>query len=168
MPVAPAAHYLIGGDRHRPRRAHHRCPGLLAVGECSCTGLHGANRLASNSLSECFVFGRAARAAVAARGQARAAACRRRRTGASSRPSEATRDAVWAHAGPRRDAAGLERLLIGRPISARADDRARARSSAGVARRARAHPITRCPTRAWTGVHLVVGADGGVRTERWI
>src|SRR5256714_635584 len=62
-PGAPAAHYGMGGivtDLH----ARSTVPGLLAVGETACTGLHGANRLASNSLSECFVFGeRAARAA---------------------------------------------------------------------------------------------------------
>ena len=65
VPVAPAAHYMMGGiatDVH----ARATLPGLYAVGECSCTGLHGANRLASNSLTECFVFGaRAARAALA-------------------------------------------------------------------------------------------------------
>ena len=49
-PVAPAAHYMMGGDRGRPGRARHAA-GLYAVGECACTGLHGANRLASNSLS---------------------------------------------------------------------------------------------------------------------
>ena len=65
IPVAPAAHYMMGGiatDIH----ARASLAGLHAVGECSCTGLHGANRLASNSLTECFVFGaRAARSAVA-------------------------------------------------------------------------------------------------------
>ena len=64
VPVAPAAHYMMGGiatDLH----GRSTLPGLYAIGECSCTGLHGANRLASNSLTECFVFGaRAARAAA--------------------------------------------------------------------------------------------------------
>ncbi len=65
MPVAPAAHYTMGGIAV-DLDGRSSLPGLYAVGECSCTGLHGANRLASNSLSECFVFGsRAARAALA-------------------------------------------------------------------------------------------------------
>ena len=59
VPVAPAAHYMMGGiATDLDGRAS--LPGLYAVGECSCTGLHGANRLASNSLTECFVFGRRA------------------------------------------------------------------------------------------------------------
>ncbi len=64
VPVSPAAHYLIGGIAS-DLDGRTSLDGLLAVGECACTGLHGANRLASNSLSECFVFGsRAARAAL--------------------------------------------------------------------------------------------------------
>src|SRR4051794_27745926 len=63
VPVAPAAHYGMGGIV-TDLDARSSVAGLLAVGETACTGLHGANRLASNSLSECFVFGR--RAALAA------------------------------------------------------------------------------------------------------
>ncbi len=63
VPVAPAAHYLMGGIRTDLAGAT-SLPGLYAVGECACTGVHGANRLASNSLLECLVFGR--RAAEAA------------------------------------------------------------------------------------------------------
>ena len=64
VPVAPAAHYMMGGIAV-DLDGRSSLPGLYAVGECSCTGLHGANRLASNSLSECFVFGsRTATAAV--------------------------------------------------------------------------------------------------------
>src|SRR4030095_10567550 len=59
VPVAPASHYVMGGSFTALEGRSH-VPGLYAVGECAGTGLHGANRLASNSLSECFVFGRRA------------------------------------------------------------------------------------------------------------
>ncbi len=57
IPVAPAAHYMMGGLRVTPD-GRTNVPGLLAAGETACTGAHGANRLASNSLLETLVFAR--------------------------------------------------------------------------------------------------------------
>ena len=132
IPVAPAAHYMMGGiatDLH----GRATLTGLYAVGECSCTGLHGANRLASNSLSECFVFGaRAAQAAVADSAPAdpaqagsapatsapadfRASAVDGAGDGDTGTPSAsisaASRIALWRYAGLERSGSGLEKLV---------------------------------------------------------
>lgn len=56
IPVAPAAHYWMGGIT-ADQTSRTSIPGLYAVGETASTGVHGANRLASNSLLECLVFG---------------------------------------------------------------------------------------------------------------
>ena len=111
VPVAPASHYAMGGivsDLH----GRSSVPGLHAIGECADTGLHGANRLASNSLSECFVFGR--RAALAGLEEQAPAASEPPPLPAepiAPAPSRETREAMWRDAGLVRDADGLGRLL---------------------------------------------------------
>jgi L-aspartate oxidase len=108
IPVGPAAHYMMGGiDTDEWGRTS--VPGLFAAGETACTGVHGANRLASNSLLEGLVFG--ARAAEAML-QAPAAAALKgdrvavdgydaRSTSAAGEPLDVSglRDLMWRSAG---------------------------------------------------------------------
>lgn len=70
MPVRPTAHYSMGGipvNTEGQVRADRQTlvPGLFAAGECACVSVHGANRLGSNSLLECVVYGRRTGAAIA-------------------------------------------------------------------------------------------------------
>jgi L-aspartate oxidase len=108
VPVAPASHYFMGGivtDLDGRATGVER---LYAVGEAACTGLHGANRLASNSLSECFVFGR--RAALKALDERASGEPRPYDGDPIEAPTRETRRAVWKLAGLERTAAELEQL----------------------------------------------------------
>jgi L-aspartate oxidase len=115
IPVAPAAHYTMGGIV-TDLQARSTVEGLYAVGESSCTGLHGANRLASNSLSECFVFARrAVDHALSLPRDDRPAAAEEELAALRALPAAppvqaSTREALWTRAGVVRDREGLERL----------------------------------------------------------
>jgi L-aspartate oxidase len=163
VPVAPAAHYTMGGIAV-DIDGRSSLPGLYAVGECSCTGLHGANRLASNSLSECFVFGnRAATAAV----EEKAAAAERPPLPdwRFDPPDEATRDAVWRGAGPVRNPDDLASLIsnpypLAKAIATCALNRRESRGG---------HLRTDLPEidHELDGIHLVLAADNTVSREGW-
>ncbi|GAC1415023.1 MAG: L-aspartate oxidase [Acidobacteriaceae bacterium] len=114
VPTGPAAHYLMGGVR---TDAHGRTsiPGLYAAGEAACTGVHGANRLASNSLLEGLVFG--AKAAEAMREETAPAQVSGDAAHQDSRPAGSTdveawiqglRAMLWRDAGLLRNKAGLQ------------------------------------------------------------
>ena len=88
--------------------------GLYAVGETACTGLHGANRLASNSLSECFVFGRRAALSALEEPAPTPADTDSEAPGppqALPVPTRETRASLWEHAGVERSAESLDALL---------------------------------------------------------
>lgn len=112
IPVAPAAHYHMGGIA-ADARARTSLEGLWAVGECAGTGLHGANRLASNSLLEALVFGaRAAEdirnAVTPGKGSGEPPAPERF---AAPPPPLALRDTMTKLVGLERDAEGLSKAI---------------------------------------------------------
>jgi len=118
VPVSPAAHYAMGG-LVTDLAGRSGVPGLLAAGECARTGLHGANRLASNSLLEAVVVGRRA---------GRAALIDARHGAGQSRGVEMPGSALQA-AGQRWDGAGLQVRQVGQAL---ADHAGPLRDAAGL------------------------------------
>jgi L-aspartate oxidase len=111
VPVAPASHYVMGGIVTDLHGRADGVEGLYAVGECACTGLHGANRLASNSLSECFVFGRRAALSGLEEPLPPPTTLPPAAEPVAPAPTRETRRLVWQLAGLERNADGLRRLL---------------------------------------------------------
>ncbi|MDP6852039.1 MAG: L-aspartate oxidase [Prochlorococcaceae cyanobacterium ETNP1_MAG_8] len=124
IPIAPAAHYWMGGVATNLQAAT-SLPGLYAIGEVACTGVHGANRLAGNSLMECLVFARQmasielgpSRPLVANQREASPEPCYQQLDGTESAESlsraiENLRDLCWREAGLDRMAKGMQQSLV--------------------------------------------------------
>ena len=165
VPVAAAAHYTMGGVVTDLDGATD-VPALYAAGECACTGVHGANRLASNSMLECLVFGR--RAALAALEEPRLRDSPSDVPAFNEAPVVVTpdlREALWEDAGLLRNASRLERLtscphlltsLVARCALAREESRG-------------GHFREDFPTEsaAFAGLHTVLRPTGEPELEPW-
>ena len=120
LPVSPASHYCMGGVR-TDLWGRTTVPGLYAAGEVSCTGVHGANRLASNSLLEGLVFGaRAGEAAASDAGEAAAdgrqsapheSAVRNPQSAIATAVRKRVKRVMWERVGILRDAESLRRAI---------------------------------------------------------
>lgn len=164
VPVAPAAHYSLGGVA-TDLDGRSSLPGLYAAGECACTGVHGANRLASNSLLECLVFGR--RAALAALSEP---AVGKLPAPPAPPPGERYPTAreqreLWQRAGLIRDREALRPLLDSDNLLVRllASSALLREESRGV------HYRSDCPDEdaALAGLHVTLQDGRPPRLERW-
>jgi L-aspartate oxidase len=182
IPVAPAAHYTIGGVRTN-LWAETTVKNLFAIGEVSCTGVHGANRLASNSLLECLVF---ARRAVEAAARHELASARAQKLDSSracesdtprTRELSRLRELMTEHVGLVRDRAGLE-YAIAELSHLEAESSGLLRLHALVARLIAQSALFRTETRgvhtrsdfphedpAWQA-HIIVQKDRPLRVEK--
>ena len=122
LPVSPASHYCMGGIR-TDLWGRSTLPGLYAAGEVTCTGVHGANRLASNSLLEGLVFGARAGAAAAEDSSAKHlavgrmqqvpddSALRTSHSALSTAVKKRIKRVMWDRVGIIRDRASLQRAI---------------------------------------------------------
>ena len=139
VPITPAAHYWMGGLR-TDTHARTSVPGLYAAGECARTGVHGANRLASNSLLEGLVFGHRAGLAAA--------------NDPDNRGWDGYDHNVPDGHGPERPDDGIAVETIDDPTSSNPPTAEDNRPTA------RTHPSESLPDLMWNGVGVLRDADG--------
>lgn len=162
VPISPGAHYMMGGIAV-DLNGRTTLDGLYAAGECACTGIHGANRLASNSLTECFVFGR--RAAEAGLAEPDPGTAPVQPEWRFDPPTVETRQSVWRLAGPMRRASELKELSTSAyPLARAIGATAGAREETRGGHRREDFPET---DPALDQHHLIYRPDGSIELKRW-